>query len=131
MSTPTRLSLVSIMEIAVVTDMITAQTDVAINEGMKRLALLNGYSRATALLTLFPKTSPVVVPFLPFPLFPINVEIQPHFAQFCRTVVSIYIYVMACDKRSSTSSNISPSDLSVAVAFTWPKRAELRRGGGH
>lgn len=32
---------------------------------------------------------------------------------------------MACDKRSSTSSNISPSDLSVAVAFTWSKRAEV------
>lgn len=33
--------------------------------------------------------------------------------------------MVACDKRSSTSSNISPSDLSVAVAFTWSKRAEV------
>lgn len=37
----------------------------------------------------------------------------------------LYIYMVACDKRSSTSSNISPSDLSVAVAFTWSKRAEV------
>lgn len=53
-----------------------------------------------------------------------NVEIQPYSVQFCKKD-DIYIYIVACDKRSSTSSNISPSDLSVAVAFTWSKRAEV------
>lgn len=39
-----------------------------------------------------------------------NVEIQAHSVQFCRNG-RICIYTVACDKRSSTSSNISPSRL--------------------
>lgn len=53
-----------------------------------------------------------------------NVEVQPHSVQFCRTAASVYT------RRRVTNDPPRPAiyprpDLSVAVAFTWPKRAEV------
>jgi len=54
----------------------------------------------------------------------VNVEIQPHSVQFCRTAVSVYTRWRVTN--DPPRSAIYPrADLSVAIAFTWPKRAEV------
>lgn len=53
-----------------------------------------------------------------------NVETQPHSVQFCRTAVSVYTRWRVTNDPPHPA--IYPRrDLSVAVAFTWPKRAEV------
>ena len=99
------------MEIALSDSAIIARMDEAMKDGVKRLLYWMDTSPSSLGYLSSQDTSLV------------NVEIQPHSVQFCRTV-SVYTRWRVTNDPPRSAIYPRP-DLSVAIAFTWPKRAEV------
>lgn len=99
------------MEIALLNSAIIVRMDGAMKDAVKRLLY-------------WMDTGPSSLGYLSSQDTLVNVEIQPHSVQFCRTTVSVYTRWRVTNDPPRPAIYPRP-DLSVAVAFTWPKRAEV------